>query len=64
MLKEESFIKITLDILYSGAVGLDEAGAKELENIRANLAKKKVTLGKEFDNYVADAADWVGGHCL
>ena len=49
------------NISHSGAVGLDEAGAKELATIRANLAKQKVKLGKEFDNYVVDEADWVGG---
>ena len=35
-----------------------------MENIRANLAKQKVKLGKEFDNYVVDEADWVGGYCF
>ena len=31
---------------------------------RADLARQKVKLGKEFDNYVVDEADWVGGYCL
>ena len=38
---------------------LDEAGAAELEKIRASLAKHKVKLGKEFDNLAVDEADWV-----
>lgn len=39
--------------------GLDEAGTIELETIRNNLVKHKVKLGKEFDNFAVEEADWV-----
>ena len=46
--------------------GLDEAGTIELETIRNNLVKHKVKLGKEFDNFAVEEADWValGERCF
>jgi len=55
----QSQIRLADSLAKLGAQGgLDEAGARELANIRDNLARQKVKLGKEFDNYVVDEADW------
>ena len=55
-----------LELDYCVYQGLDEAGTIELETIRNNLVKHKVKLGKEFDNFAVEEADWValGERCF